>query len=87
MQIIGFVEAAHRTGPLRLARLAKVALFRGKGSKDGPGFSVGVPFEPEQGMQGVCNALGKLVAADVLPALAQAGPSAPRAHPQCQRSF
>lgn len=35
-------------------------------------FHVGGPLAPEQGAQGVCNALGRLVAAGVLPALRQA---------------
>lgn len=39
---------------------------------ENPEWHVGVPLAPQEGAQGVCNALGKLVAAGVMPALAQA---------------
>ena len=75
-QVIGYLQAAQRAGPLCLARLANVALYLGYTNdgdeEDPPGFRLGAAVAPEQGAQRVCNALGKLVAADVLPALAQA---------------
>lgn len=67
--------------PLCLPKLASVALYLDTSlaemENEEPAFHVGVPLAPEQGAQGVCNALGRLEAAGVLPALRQACLSTP----------
>ena len=74
LQIRAFLgEALTMAGQLCLPKLAHVALYMEEsGIEEDVAFHVGVPLAPEQGAQGVCNALGRLVAAGVLPALAQA---------------
>lgn len=82
-QIRGFFEAALGEARLCLARLTNTALYmytEWLGPPEDPldlqappieHFVWGTPLG--QGAQGVCNAVGGLVAAGVLPALKQAG--------------
>ena len=72
-QVCRLIEGGLLAVPLCLPKLATIALYLEPDHPDQqPAFHVGVSLAPEQGAQGVCNALGRLVAADVLPALAQA---------------
>lgn len=75
-QICHFLEGALLGGhhPC-LPKLASIALYLESieaPDSEQPAFHVGVPLAPEQGAQSVCNTLGRLVAAGVLPALRQA---------------
>ena len=86
-----FLEAALLGGQrLCLPKLASIALYldivEGPYTEH-PEFHVGVPLAPEQGAQGVCNALGRLVAAGVLPGLRQACPFPHATHPTVACNF
>ena len=90
-QVCRLLKMAMRAGPLCLPRLAKIALFL-KGEDEDveedededeqtspPVFTAGpAPVPPDHSGPGVCNALGSLVTAGVLPALAQACLSVPQ---------
>ena len=71
-QVRSFLKAARSAGPLRLPKLANIAVYLGGRCDDQPAFHLGDGLPPKQGAQGVCNALGRLVATGILPALAQA---------------
>ena len=90
-QIRGFLEAAWQVAGLRLNRLTHLALYAHTEYLGPPDH----PFDPQdppvehfvwgaplgRGAQGVCDAVGGLVAAGVLPALSQAGPLWPHGAP------
>lgn len=74
-QVCSFLKAAMSAGPLRLPKLANIAVYLGGRCDDQPAFHLGdglAPKQGAQGVQGVCNVLGRLVATGILPALAQA---------------
>ena len=72
-QICRFLRAALTAGALCLPALAATAVYLEVGDNDEAlELHMGTPLPPEQGVQGVCNALGELVAAGVLPTLAKA---------------
>ena len=73
-QVCHFLEGAlWARPPICFAKLTSVALYLEEFDIDEqPAFHVGIPLAPQQGAQGVCNALGRLVTAGVMPALVQA---------------
>ena len=75
VQICRFLEAALVAGHLCLPKLASIAVYIDNlGEDELPELRVDDPTAPEDGAQGVCNMLGNLVTAGVLPALTQACP-------------
>ena len=75
-QISRFLCVALEAGPIRLPRLAKLAVYlnaREEGLRNKPDF-VGdlAPVPPHHSGPGACAAIGRLVTSGVLPALAQA---------------
>ena len=73
-QICSLLEVGLREAPL--ARLTSVALYMELGCEYGPEYTnphfvFGHPYAPKEDAQSVCDALGRLVVAGVLPALAQ----------------
>ena len=65
-----FLEAALGWGQLCLPRLTDIAMYLDEDSIAGrAALHVGDPLAPGQDAQGVCNALGNVVAAGILPVL------------------
>jgi hypothetical protein len=72
MQLRSFCMGALEGAPLSLPSLSRVSLELDPAADDRhAAFCFGIPLAPEMGAEGVCSALGALVAAGVLPALQQ----------------